>query len=179
MSLDVYLRLRGETTPGGSGIFVRENGTTREISREEWDRAFPGREPVVVADDDEEDEVYSRNITHNLNTMASEAGVYDALWRPYRVADPERSRRVAELEAAHQYHGPDGAYALENSITVRAHVLIEPLRAGLELLRADPERFKKHNPENGWGDYYGLCDFVEEYLAACERWPSATVEISR
>lgn len=33
----------------GSGIFVRENGATREITREEWDRRNPGREPVVVA----------------------------------------------------------------------------------------------------------------------------------
>lgn len=31
----------------GSGIFVRRNGTNVEISREEWDRMNPGREPVV------------------------------------------------------------------------------------------------------------------------------------
>ena len=31
----------------GSGIFVRENGTNVEISREEWYRRNPGREPVV------------------------------------------------------------------------------------------------------------------------------------
>ena len=26
--------------------------------------------------------VYDANITHNLNSMASEAGCYEALWRP-------------------------------------------------------------------------------------------------
>lgn len=31
----------------GSGIFVRENGACIEISREEWDRRNPGREPVI------------------------------------------------------------------------------------------------------------------------------------
>lgn len=31
----------------GSGIFVRENGRNIEITREEWDRRNPGREPVV------------------------------------------------------------------------------------------------------------------------------------
>lgn len=30
----------------GSGIFVRENGTSVEITEEEWNRRNPGREPV-------------------------------------------------------------------------------------------------------------------------------------
>lgn len=33
----------------GSGIFVRRNGATVEVSREEWDRMNPGREPVRVS----------------------------------------------------------------------------------------------------------------------------------
>jgi hypothetical protein len=39
-----------ETPPPslGSGIFIRENGAVQEISREEWDRRHPGREPYVV-----------------------------------------------------------------------------------------------------------------------------------
>ncbi len=37
----------------GSGIFVRRLGTTVEISREEWDRLNPGREPVVVRSSEE------------------------------------------------------------------------------------------------------------------------------
>lgn len=32
----------------GSGIFVRENGALREITRGEWDAKYPGREPVSV-----------------------------------------------------------------------------------------------------------------------------------
>lgn len=32
----------------GSGIFVRENGATVEVSEEEWARRCPGREPVRV-----------------------------------------------------------------------------------------------------------------------------------
>lgn len=32
----------------GSGIFVRENGTTREVTEEEWFRLNPGREPARV-----------------------------------------------------------------------------------------------------------------------------------
>lgn len=31
----------------GSGIFVRVNGATQEITREEWDRLHPGEEPII------------------------------------------------------------------------------------------------------------------------------------
>lgn len=67
-------------------------------------------------------DVYEANITHNLNTMADEAGIYNHLWRPEEVG-----ARVARD-------------------------LIKPLSVGLALLLSDPERFKKINPENGWGD---------------------------
>lgn len=156
MSLDVYLTVAGLRQPSnGSGIFIRENGQTKQITRAEWDAKFPDREPVLVLTDTDIDEegdtheVYSTNITHNLNTMAGKAGIYQHLWRPDEV-------------------GID-----------RAGQLIEPLRAGLELLRSDPERFKVFNPENGWGDYDGLVAFVAEYIGACERWPDAAVGVSR
>lgn len=93
--------------------------------------------------------VYDDNITHNLGAMAREAGVYLALWRPDEVG-----------------------------ITTAAQ-LIEPLRAGLETLEGDPERFKKFNPKNGWGSYDGLVSFVRNYLAACIEHPGATVRACR
>ena len=81
MSLDVYLHLPDTRVSAGSGIFVRENGQNVEISREEWDAKFPGREPVIAVQE-ESDCVFSANITHNLGKMAGEAGVYDVMWRP-------------------------------------------------------------------------------------------------
>ncbi len=152
MSLDVYLTL--PNTPreqSGSGIFIREDGQTKEISRDEWDTRYPGREPVVVSyrEGGSEVEVYHANITHNLNKMASEAGVYFALWRPEEI----------NITAAGQ--------------------LIPLLRDGLATLQTEPERFLPFNPPNGWGDYDGLIRFVADYLAACERYPTATIEVSR
>lgn len=93
--------------------------------------------------------IYDSNITHNLNKMADEAGIYKHLWRPEEI----------EITKAAQ--------------------LIEPLREGLSLLLSDPERFKKFDPENKWGDYDGLVNFVREYLAACEENPNASVSVSR
>lgn len=150
MSLDVYLTLPGERNRReGTGIFIRENGETREIARTEWDQRFPGCEPVMLPDTGETDEVYSANITHNLGRMANEAGIYEALWRP-------------------DEHG-----------MVKAAHLIGPLREGLEKLRARPEHFKQFNPTNNWGDYRGLVAFTSGYLAACEEYPDADVRVSR
>lgn len=94
-------------------------------------------------------DVYSDNITHNLNSMAGEAGIYKHLWRPEEVG------------------------------ISKAYQLIQPLSDGLALLKSDPERFKKFNPENGWGNYDGLVEFASKYLAACKQWPNAQVRVSR
>lgn len=152
MSLDVYLELDSPPIDpkGGSGIFIRRNGETVEISREEWERAFPGQEPVVLSAEYGVDcTVYERNITHNLGKMADAAGVYYACWRP------------------------------EERGWSKAKDLIEPLSSGLDQLTSDPEKYKAFNPANGWGDYDGLVRFVSDYLQACRSYPEATIRVSR
>lgn len=57
--------------------------------------------------------------------------------------------------------------------------LIEPLKAGLALLKADPVRFKEFNAKNGWGLYEHFVPFVEKYLEACIANPDADVRVSR
>ena len=95
------------------------------------------------------EEVYSANITHNLNTMAHEAGIYNLVWRP------------------------------EENDVVQAWQLIEPLREAIADMEKDPERFKQHNAENGWGLYKHFLPWLMRYLEACERWPQAKVRASR
>lgn len=148
MSLDVYLIVDGYKSSGGSGIFIRENGAAKEISREEWGEKFPNTEPVVF-EQRETDYVYSRNITHNLNKMADEAGIYSHLWRPDEIDVNDASQ------------------------------LIEPLEKGLEILKSNPSKFKQFNPSSGWGTYEGLVDFVDDYLNACKKYPHARIEVSR
>jgi len=93
--------------------------------------------------------VYGANITHNLGKMADEAGIYKHLWRPDEIG------------------------------VTKAEQLIEPLRAGLALLKSDPKRFRKFDDENGWGLYTNFVPFVEKYLQACEEYPDAEVTVSR
>lgn len=151
MSLDVYLRIPGHKAQRstGSGIFVRENGQTVEISEAEWIERNPDLIPARVGANEESDEVFKANITHNLGKMAEEAGIYEYLWRP------------DELE-----------------ITT-AKELIEPLSDGLRKLKREPERFLPLNPPNGWGCYEAFVPWLERYLIACITYPEAKVSAWR
>ena len=94
-------------------------------------------------------EVFEANITHNLGKMAEEANIYDVLWRPE-----------------------------ENYIT-HAWQLIGPLREALEEMRDDPNRFKKHDADNGWGTYKDFLPWLERLLEACIEHPGAIIHTSR
>jgi hypothetical protein len=85
-------------------------------------------------------------VTHNLVDMAKEAGVYRVLWRCGEEG----------IETAGQ--------------------LVAPLREGLARMRQDPDRFERHNPENGWGDYDGFVRALSELLESCTEHPDARVE---
>ena len=146
MSLDVTLTQRGHRREAASRIFIREGGSAREISREEWQIRWPDREPFVMKCE-ADSVVYEGNITHNLGRMARAAGMYAELWRPEEIG------------------------------ITKAAQLIEPLRLGLAQLKAEPETYQRHSPENGWGTYEGLVAFVEAYLAACKAWPDADVSV--
>lgn len=93
--------------------------------------------------------VYDSNITHNLGEMANKAGVYYALWRP------------------------------EEKNWTTAKDITPILEKGLTKLKAKPEYFRKFNPDNEWGSYEGLVEFVESYLEACKKYPSAILKVSR
>jgi hypothetical protein len=102
--------------------------------------------------------VYSGNITHNLGKMAEEVKIpymagtvtlYTVLWRPEELQFT-KAREIADL-----------------------------LDIGWNILLSDPAEFQKHNPDNGWGSYDGLCDFVYKYRNACWDNPDAELSVSR
>lgn len=150
MSLDIYLYAKDEfEAPVTSGIFVRENGKTVELTEDEWRRRNPHREPVQLKERPAvTTQLYHDNITHNLNSMAMKAGLYDALWHPG-----------------------------DNKLKF-AKDLIPILADGLERLVDSPGYFHQFNPENKWGNYEGLVTFVASYLNACRKWPDARIEVS-
>ena len=90
-------------------------------------------------------EVFSYNITHNLNTMADESLLYELLWRP------------------------------EENGYVYAKSALYNLTMALESLKGDPEYYKEFEPESKWGTYGVFVEAVEAILAACERYPKARI----
>jgi len=149
MSLDVYLKIEGEPATKSE-----ERIFIREAGQtRELSRAeWDARFPdrePTTVNFSNEGEVFHRNITHNLGEMAKEAGIYEALWRPDEIG------------------------------ITKAKQLKNILADGFALLSKDPERFKKLNPENGWGTYEQLVEFVGEYCVACISHPDADVVVSR
>lgn len=100
--------------------------------------------------------VHSQNITHNLGVMADAVKLsngmtlYDVLWRPDEQVGLKFAKDISEL-----------------------------LDEGWNILLSDPEKYKRYNPDNGWGDYDGLERFVYKYRNACWDNPDATICVSR
>jgi hypothetical protein len=94
--------------------------------------------------------VFEANYTHNCNTMASEAGIYEYVWRPEECQDVKTAKD-----------------------------LIEPLRRGIKLMEDDPKRFIALNPKNGWGSYDTFLPWLRNYLQACIENPKATIYACR
>lgn len=167
MSLDVKLILKDPIKEKGTGIFVRRGGANVELTVEEVKAAFPTA--VIEEQEYETNIVYSANITHNLTTMADEAGLYNALWRPHRLKE--------------EYNIPEGDYSdeheFESNCFVQAKEITPILEKGLKKLKASPQHYKQFNPGNGWGDYDGLVNFTEKYLMACIKYPKAQVKTDR
>ena len=102
------------------------------------------------------------NITHNLGTMASEVKLYDTLWRPYKLLTDFTDEDMRQYE-----------------YMPLAEDLIPFVEIGLKKLKADPDKYKKFNPSNGWGTYEGLVRFTEKYLQILKDFPDSHIRVSR
>ena len=68
---------------------------------------------------------------------------------------------------------------LYESNDAKAETMIPKLRAGLDAMLSDPDKFKALNPANGWGDYYGAVRFTRGVLEACVAHPDGVIGLSR
>ena len=114
------------------------------------------------------EEVYSANITHNLNKMADEAGLYEALWRPYQLKPGYT-----------EFENYNDEWAYEEANPVRAHEIIEIIEKGLADMKARPKHYEKFNSPNGWGTYHNFVPWIERYLKALKEYPESFVECDR
>lgn len=145
MSLDLYIISEKPVKKKGTGIFIRESGESRElVTQEEVDKYFPGHTADIV--EIETCDYWSGNITHNLGQMANNCKIegdmtlYKLLWRPD-----------------------------ENGYLKLSEDYLDKLREGRTKLKEQPEYYKKWSPENGWGSYENLLNFVESLISAIEK----------
>ena len=97
MSLDVSLVAKEPVKRQGTGIFIREDGRTRELAFHEISKYFPGPCQESI-EESETKTVYKDNITHNLGKMARMAGIYLCLWRPEELGIDTASFLIEGLE---------------------------------------------------------------------------------
>lgn len=94
-------------------------------------------------------EVFSANITHNLNRMAAALGVYQEIWKSDTVG----------INFAHQ--------------------LIPVLESTIQKMKYNPEFYQAFDSPNGYGKYSDLLAWLEEYLDACKQYPEAVITVNR
>lgn len=104
---------------------------------------------ISLTDKETGREVYNTNITHNMGRMASEAGIYKAIWDP------------------------------EGECIFRAAGVWGDAKEGFADLITRPNHYKQFNPPNGWGDYDSFCEWLIDYMRACREYPNAKVEAFR
>lgn len=163
MSLDITIISPEPIKKKSTGVYVRIDGETRELTKEEAIAHFPDVDPnTIVEEEIETNEFWYGNITHNLCQMAEDClsfeeeyqhyNLYDLLWRDTQVPFT-------------------GVYL---------NIYIAHLSYCLYVLKNDPDHFKKFNPENGWGTYEQLVNFVEEFIKALVTMPEGShIEYSR
>tara|TARA_R110000796_G_scaffold177590_1_gene294414 strand:+ start:896 stop:1294 length:399 start_codon:yes stop_codon:yes gene_type:complete len=112
------------------------------------------------------EELYHANITHNLNLMANNAGIYDALWKPYRLL--EGCSYTADRQEEEDFRQL-------NIDKVSADMITPTIEKGLDDMKKRPEYYKQFDSDNGWGIYDDFIPFIEKYLEALKTYPKAIV----
>ena len=165
MSLDLYIISKKLVKHKGTGIYIRENGQTKELSLEEANKLYPNANIEEITS---EDNIYWHgNITHNLGTIADhcycycpdKTSLYSILWRPEETTLLTVTRKLTS------------SYVKALSICLRE-------------LKEHRSYYEKFNPENSWGDYENLVNFVDSFLTTLDKIPQKeynnyTIEASR
>lgn len=54
----------------------------------------------------------------------------------------------------------------------------EALHMAIDLMRADPARYKAMDPKNSWGDYTSALQWLEDILSECKKHPEGIVNVT-
>lgn len=188
MSLDLYIRSCHPVKHRGTGVFIRDNGQTRELKTiEEVKAHFPDADTSDIGIREwEDDELFHCNMTHNLTEMASHVpieGTDGAVTLPQDFERDKPDFKPKPLSAYNLLWHPETNPLLKNETIHRKDEDgeewdTEVTRIDTELIRqacavhlyikSHSEELSKYNPDNGWGSYDNLLkcsgDFVKALL---------------
>lgn len=160
MSLDLYIKSRTPVAHRGTGVYIREEGSIRELkTKEEVLTYFPDTDPDSIEEKSYEDDIYFHcNTTHNLIEMANQCryinenlhddedldyiSLFTLLWHP---------ENINITHPTFEYYGA--------------------VVACLKELVTNPKKYEKYNPANVWGNY-------EQLVSTTKRFSTALSEIS-
>ena len=149
MSLDISIKAKVPVVKNGIGIFVRENGKTKELTAEEAkERGWDGINREYVSE-----YAWTGNITHNLGKMASNVKPVGKPYTLYSLLWGGKYKSCRDL--------------------------ISKLHACILYMLMNKEELKKYNPENGWGTYEQLLEFTKEFQMACIENQDCKIEIDK
>ena len=152
MSLDLYIISKKLVKHKGTGIYIRENGKTKELSLGEAEGLYVSDSINEITS---EDNIYWHgNITHNLGAMADhcycycpdKTSLHSILWRP-----EETTLLIVSGKLTSSY--------------------VKALSICLEELKEHRDYYEKFNPNNGWGNYDTLVNFTDSFLVALNKIP--------
>jgi len=67
--------------------------------------------------------------------------------------------------------------SLDDLHNVNAVEAKEKLEYAIKRLRKDPLKYKQMNPRNGWGNYEGVINFLEDISHYCTKYSNRKVEV--
>lgn len=185
MSLDLYIKSSRPVRHRGTGVYVRDNGQTRELQTIEEVRAhFPDADlSDIHITDYEDDELFHCNLTHNLTEMATHVPIegteghltlpqeyerdkpdfvpepisaYNLLWHP-------ETNPLLGNETIHRKDDDGCEWDVE--ITRIDAELIRQVSAAFRYVSSHRDELSEYNPSNGWGSYDQLLKATRDLLA--------------
>ena len=184
MSLDLYSKSTKPVRHRGTGVFVREDGQTRELKTvDEVRERFPDADiSEVKAYDYEDNDLFHLNLTHNLTEMASHVPIdgtegHLTLPRDYERSKPDFEPRpltaynllwhpetnpLLEQQTLHRKDEDGEEWDVE--VTRLTPELVRQLMAVSYYISTHREELEQYNPENGWGTYDQLRDRTRDLL---------------
>lgn len=110
-------------------------------------------------------EVFRWNITHNLTDMA------EAIPTKININNVEQDTNMYLV----LWH-PEKLFGENTEIKMK--YLTKSLEIGLQYIISHEKELSKFNPDNYWGHYNNLLDFIVNYIRASYNWSDAIIKIS-